>query len=139
MVDKPSANIYFVNDRARDLTSVPLMVEVGAYDYPVLQDNAVGVPSLVMQARAAMAIATAVPTPQRPETEFRNARVAIDTMEELFKRASAPDVVAAAAHGGERCDIGGRAGLDGRNGSDSSAMGSIGFTTSADCASTCDT
>ena len=98
MVDKPSANIYFVNDRARDLTSVPLMVEVGAYDYPVLQDNAVGVPSLVMQARAAMAIATAVPTPQRPETEFRNARVAIDTMEELFKRASAPDVFAAAAH-----------------------------------------
>jgi hypothetical protein len=98
LVDKPSANVYFVNDRARDLTSVPLMVEVGAYDYPVVQDNTPGVPSLVMQARAAMAIANAVEGRQRPEAEFRNARVAIDTMEELFRRGSAPDAIAAAAH-----------------------------------------
>jgi hypothetical protein len=98
MVDKPSANIYFKNDRPRDLTTVPLTVEIGAYDYPVLQDNAVGVPSLVMQARAAMAIANAIETPQRPEAEFRNARVAIDTMEELFRRGSAPDAIAPAAH-----------------------------------------
>jgi len=98
LVDKPSANISFVNDRARELTSVPLMVEVGAYDYPAVQDNTPGVPSLVMQARAAMAIANATEGSQRLEAEFRNARVAIDTMEELFRRGSAPDAVAAAAH-----------------------------------------
>src|SRR5262249_19603415 len=98
LVDKPSANVSFINDRARELTSVPLTVEVGAYDYPLAQDNAVGTPSLVLQARAAMAIANAIGGSQRPETEFRNARVAIDTMEELFRRGSAPDAIAAAAH-----------------------------------------
>jgi hypothetical protein len=98
MVDKPSSNIYFKNDRARDLTIGPLTIQVGDYDYPVLQDNAVGVPSLVMQARAAMAIATAADAPQRAEQEFRQARVAVDTMEELFRRGSMPDVISAAAH-----------------------------------------
>jgi hypothetical protein len=102
MVDKPSSNIYFKNDPARDFTNVPLTVQVGDYDYPVLQDNAVGVPSLVMQARAAMTIATAAEAPQRAEQEFRQARVAMDTMEELFRRGSMPDVISAAAHGAIR-------------------------------------
>jgi hypothetical protein len=102
MVDKPSSNIYFKNDPARDFTNVPLTVQVGDYDYPVLQDNAVGVPSLVMQARAAMTIATAADAPQRAEQEFRQARVAMDTMEELFRRGSMPDVISAAAHGAIR-------------------------------------
>jgi len=98
MVDKPSSSIYFKNDRARELTNVPLMVEIGAYDYPTLQGNDVGVPSVVMQARAAMAIANAAQAPQRAEAEFRNAKVAMETMEELFRRASMPDVISAAAH-----------------------------------------
>ena len=101
MVDKPSSNIYFKNDRARELTNVPLMVEIGAYDYPVVQDSAAGAvpaPSLVMQARSAMAIADSVQASVRAEAEFRNAKVALETMEELFRRGSMPDVVAAAAH-----------------------------------------
>lgn len=101
MVDKPSSNIYFKNDRARELTNVPLMVEIGAYDYPVVQDSAAGAvpaPSLVTQARSAMAIANSVQAPVKAEAEFRNAKVALETMEELFRRGSMPDVVAAAAH-----------------------------------------
>jgi Domain of unknown function (DUF4398) len=98
MVDKPSANIAYKNDRPRELTGVPLMIEIGAYDYPMLQSSAAGTPPLVEEARAAMEIANAVQAPQRAEVEFRNARVAIDTMEELFRRNSAPDVVSAAAH-----------------------------------------
>lgn len=98
MVDKPSSNISFKNDRARDLTNVPLTVEVGAYDYQALQDNAIGVPSLVMQARAAMAIANAAQAPVRAEAEFRNAKVAMETMEELFRRGSLPDVISPLAH-----------------------------------------
>jgi hypothetical protein len=98
MVDKPGSTVSFKNDRPRDLTSVPLTIEVGAYEYPVLQSNAVGVPPLVMQARAAMAIANAAQAPQRAEPEFRPARVAMETMEELFRRGSMPDVINAAAH-----------------------------------------
>ena len=98
LVDKPSSNIFFRNDRARDFTNVPVTVETGAYEYPASQSNAVGVPGLVMQARAAMAIATETQAVQRAETEFRQAKVAMDTMEELFRRASAPDVISTAAH-----------------------------------------
>jgi hypothetical protein len=101
MVDKPSSNIYFKNDRARELTNVPLTVEIGAYDYPVVQNSAAGAapaPPLVTQARSAMAIADSVQAPVKAEAEFRNAKVALETMEELFRRGSMPDVVAAAAH-----------------------------------------
>ena len=51
-----------------------------------------------MEARAAISIATSVQADKRAESEFRQARVALDTMEELVRRASAPDVVSAAAH-----------------------------------------
>jgi hypothetical protein len=98
LVDKPGAKVVYKNAAPRDFISVPATVEVGAYDYPELQNNAAGMPSLVMQARAAMAIATAVQAPQRAANEFRQARVALDTMEEFFRRGSPADVVASAAH-----------------------------------------
>ena len=98
MVDKPAAKVVYKNGPPQDLTSVPVTVEVGAYDYPETQNNAVGVPGLVMQARAAMAIATAAQAGQRAETEFRQARVSMETMEEIFRRGSPPEVVASAAH-----------------------------------------
>ena len=98
MVDKPGAKVVYKNAAPRDFISVPATVEVGAYEYPGLQNNATGMPSLVMQARAAIAIATAVQAPQRAAGEFRQARVALETMEEFFRRGSPPDVVASAAH-----------------------------------------
>jgi hypothetical protein len=98
MVDKPGSRIVYKNGAPRDLTSNPVMIEVGAYAYPELQANAVGVPGLVMEARAALAIATAAQAAVRAEAELRQARIAMETMEELFRRGSAPDVVSAAAH-----------------------------------------
>ena len=98
LVERPSANISFKNDRSRDLTNVPVTVEVGAYEYPAGQGDTAGVPGLVMQARAAMAIAAGAQAAKRAESEFRQAQVAMDTMEELFRRASGPDVVSTAAH-----------------------------------------
>ena len=97
MVDEPSSRIVYKNESARTLPGVPLKIEVGAYEYSGLPTNT-GVPVLVMEARAAFAIASAAQADRRDETEFRQARVALDTMEELFKRASSVEVVSAAAH-----------------------------------------
>lgn len=98
MVDKPGARIVYKNEAARSVAGVPMNVEVGAYSYSGLPTSAEAVPVLVMEARAAFAIAAAAQAGQRDETEFRQARVALETMEELFKRGSSADVVAAAAH-----------------------------------------
>jgi hypothetical protein len=98
MVDKPSAAILYKNEASRSVANVPLKLEVGAYDYVGLPKAAGAVPSLVMEARAAVAIASAALAESRAEYEFRQAKVSLDTMEELFMRASPPDVVAGSAH-----------------------------------------
>jgi hypothetical protein len=98
MVDKPGTPVVYTNEPSRDFPGVPLTVEVGAYEYANLPTPAAGVPALVMEARAAIAIAMGVQADKRAESEFRQAHVALDTMEELLRRASPPDVVAAAAH-----------------------------------------
>ena len=45
-----------------------------------------------------MAIAAAAQAESRAESEFRQAQVALETMEELLRRASPADVVTTAAH-----------------------------------------
>lgn len=98
MVDKPSGTILFKNEVHRSVPSVPSRIEVGTYDYAGLPRSVQPVPALVMEARASITIAAAAQADKRAEVEFRQARVSLDTMEELFKRDSHPDVVAAAAH-----------------------------------------
>jgi hypothetical protein len=98
MVDKPGSTVLLKNDVHRSVPSVPTRIEIGTYDYAGLPRIAQLVPALVMEARASVAIAAAAGADKSAEVEFRQARVALDTMEELFKRDSHPDVVAAAAH-----------------------------------------
>ena len=71
--------MVYKNDPPRDFPGVPLTIEVGAYDYADLPESpsgvpAPGVPALVMEARAAIAIATSVQADKRAESEFRQAR-----------------------------------------------------------------
>jgi hypothetical protein len=98
MVDKPGSGVAYRNEPAKDFPGVPVTVDVGVYDYPELVVNVPTAPTIVLEARAAMTIAAAVQADRKAESEFRQARVAIDTMEELVRRTSPPDVVAAAAH-----------------------------------------
>ncbi|HZJ17728.1 MAG TPA: hypothetical protein VFD27_21925 [Chthoniobacteraceae bacterium] len=98
LVDKPSLRLAYKNESARDYPGAPVTIEVGAYDYPALPVNVTASPSIVLEARAAITIAAAVQADTKAQSEFRQARVAIDTMEELVRRVSPPDVIAAAAH-----------------------------------------
>ena len=98
MVDRPGAPFLYKNQAVRSVTSFPLIIEVGTYEYSSLPKGAPDVPALVMEARAAIAIAASAQAESRAESEFRQAQVAIETMEELFRRASPVDVVTPAAH-----------------------------------------
>jgi hypothetical protein len=98
MVDRPGSAIVFQNDRPRSVRSVPLAIQVGEYEYRNLPPAILNVPALVLQARAAMAIAQSAQAERLAEAEFRQARVSLDTMEDLVRRASPFDVIAPSAH-----------------------------------------
>jgi hypothetical protein len=97
MVDKPSSRVIFKNEASREFPGIPLTIEVGTYDYSGVPATVSGVPPLMAEARAALAIATLAQGATRAEGEYRQAKIAADTMEELARRASPPDVVDAAA------------------------------------------
>jgi hypothetical protein len=98
MVDKPNAPVIFKNETPRGFPAVPVPVEVGSYEYRNLPENRSSEAALVMEARAAHAIALSVTADRRADAEFRQAKAALDTMEELVTRGSPPDVIASAAH-----------------------------------------
>jgi hypothetical protein len=98
MVDRPSMTVVYKNEAPRSFRSVPLTIQVGEYEYHDLPQAVRNIPPLVMEARAAMQIAMSAQAERLAESEFRQARVSLDTMEELVRRASPPDVIAASAH-----------------------------------------
>jgi hypothetical protein len=98
LVDRPSLATIYKNEAARSARSVPTTVPVGEYEYSGMPPRVFGVPSLVMQARAAIAIAISAQAEQLAEAELRQARITLDTTEELQRRSSPADIVAASAH-----------------------------------------
>jgi hypothetical protein len=100
MVDRPSSAVAFRSQNPkREIRSVSVAVAVGTYDYFSVQATpAPGAPSLVLQARAALQIARNAQAERLAEAEFRRAKVALDTMEEIVSRASPLDIVMEAAN-----------------------------------------
>jgi hypothetical protein len=97
MVDRPSSRILCKNDVPRGASAVSTTVG-GFYEYLRLPENHDEAPPLVMEARAAMAIASAFFAFRRAEREYRQAKAAFDTMEELLTRNSSPEVLSGAAN-----------------------------------------
>jgi len=98
MVDKPNTPIVFKNESPRGFPAVPLTVQIGSYDYKNMPENTSASPALVMEARAAFAVAAGVTADRRADAEFRQAKADLDTMEELVTRGSPADVIASAAN-----------------------------------------
>jgi hypothetical protein len=76
-------------------------VDVGVYDYSALTAEPQGgapVPTIVAEARAAFKIAKNADAERWAEGEFRRARAALDTTEQLISRASPLDIVAESAN-----------------------------------------
>jgi hypothetical protein len=100
MVDRPNSVIAFRNlpPKADNIHRTPVSVEVGTYDYSKLQPVTAAVPGIVAQARAALQIAAMVQADRLAESEFRLARVALGTVEDMVGRSAPLDLVLPAAY-----------------------------------------
>jgi hypothetical protein len=104
MVDRPSAAVAFRSQVAKeDIRRKSVPVEVGAYDYSSIRPTpAIGVHGSVVQARAAIQIAEKAGAASLAPDQFRNAQVAIGSMEELVMRSAPLDIVWPTANEGIR-------------------------------------
>jgi hypothetical protein len=101
MVDKPGAAVAYRSlAPANDLRRRAVPVSVGMYDYAALKPTAAapGVHNSVLQARTAFQIAQSAGAERLASEEFRNAQVAVGSMEELLNRASPLDILWPTAH-----------------------------------------
>lgn len=101
MVDRPSSAVAFKNQSARDeVRRISVPIEVGTYDYSKIQPTgaAANEHGSVIQARVAFKIAENANAERLAETEFRQARIAVGSMEELVNRSSPLDILWPAAN-----------------------------------------
>lgn len=95
MVDRPSAAVAYRSQSSKDdLRRRTAAIEVGAYDYSMLKAAAAtAVHGSVIQARAAFQIAQNAGADRLASQDFRNAQVALGSMEELLARAAPLDIL----------------------------------------------
>jgi len=95
MVDRPSSTVaYRTQVPKTDVRRKSISIEVGAYDYSaIVPTTAVGVQGWVVQARAAFQIAKIAGADRLAPEEFRNAQVAIGSLEELVTRSAPPEIL----------------------------------------------
>jgi hypothetical protein len=94
MVDRPSAAVAFRSQTAQDPRRKTAGISVGAYDYSKLKAiSASGVHGSVTQARMAFQIARELEADRLAPQEFRNAQVALNSLEELVMRFAPLDIL----------------------------------------------
>ena len=86
MVDKPGSGVVYKNESARDFPGVPLTVEVGAYEYANLPENHSRRAGAGDGSPCGHRDRDCGAGRPRADSEFRQAKVALDTMEELVRR-----------------------------------------------------
>ncbi len=99
MVDRPNAMAAYRSQSAGgDNRRMTIPIEIGQYDYSTLKPSAPGINSVVMQARVAFQIAERTGAERIAAPEFRHARVALGSMEELITRAAPLEILWPTAH-----------------------------------------
>ena len=95
-VDSPASTVGFRSGpaRSRDVRTDTLRAEVGRHDYSgVTLPPQGGIHPRVTQARMAVAVAESEIASETPGAPLRQARVALDSMEQLLRRSTPLDVV----------------------------------------------
>lgn len=99
MVDRPNfAAAYRSQNTTGETRRTTIQVEVGQYDYSNLKPAPPGIHPSVVQARTAFQLAQDAGAERIAESEFRQARVALGSMEELIMRAAPLDTLWPAAN-----------------------------------------
>jgi hypothetical protein len=95
LVDRPSSAVAYRSQTPKtDPRRKMVSLEVGSYDYSSLvPTTSIGVQGWVVQARAAFQIAKTAGADRLAPEEFRNAQVAIGSLEELITRAAPADIL----------------------------------------------
>ncbi len=95
MVDRPSSAVAYRGQTPKtDVRRKMVSVEVGSYDYSSLAaPSSIGLQGWIVQARAAFQIARNAAADRLAPEEFRNAQVAIGSLEELIMRAAPADIL----------------------------------------------
>lgn len=94
MVDRPSATVAFRTQNTQDPRRKIASIPVGAYDYSMLKPiSGTGVHGSVTQARTAFQIAQDLQADQFAPQEFRNAQVAMGSLQELLMRQAPLDII----------------------------------------------
>jgi hypothetical protein len=100
MVDRPSSAIaYRAETPKTEVRRKTVSIEVGSYDYSSLASSAsAAAQGWVVQARTAFQIAKTLGADRLAPEEFRNAQVAIGSLEEMITRAVPADILWSAAN-----------------------------------------
>ena len=95
MVDRPNSVIAFRTQapKSENIRRTTVSVEVGYYDYSKLQPVTAAMPSLVVQARSALQVAAGVQADRLAESEYRLARIALGTVEEMVARSAPMEII----------------------------------------------
>lgn len=95
MVDHPNSVIAFRTQapKSENVRRTLVPVEVGYYDYSMLQPVTAAGPALVAQARSALQLAAGARADRLAESEYRLARIALSTVEEMLVRSAPMEIV----------------------------------------------
>jgi hypothetical protein len=95
MVDRPSSAVAYRSQTPKtEVRRKTVSIGLGSYDYSSLvPTTSIGVQGWVVQARAAFQIAKTAGADRLAPEEFRNAQVAIGSLEELVTRAAPADIL----------------------------------------------
>lgn len=100
MVDRPSSVIAYRTQvpKSENIRRTTVSVEVGHYDYSNLQPVTATVSPLVAQARSALQVAASAQADRLAESEYRLARIALATVEEMLTRSAPMEIVQPVAY-----------------------------------------
>src|SRR5204863_9701512 len=84
--------------KAESIRRMTVAVHVGDYNYARLKPETAAVPGIVAQARAALQIAAGAEADRLAESEYRLARIALGTVEEMLSRSAPPEVISSYAN-----------------------------------------
>jgi hypothetical protein len=95
MVDRPNSVIAFRTQapKSENIRRTSVSIDVGTYDYSMLQPATASPLGLIAEARTALQVAAGVQADRLAESEYRLARIALSTVEEMVARSAPSDVI----------------------------------------------
>ena len=95
MVDRPNSVIAYRTQapKSENIRRTSVSIEVGYYDYSMLQPATASPLGLIAEARTALQVAAGAQADRYAESEYRLARIALGTVEEMVARNAPSDII----------------------------------------------